>query len=97
MNVDSGQDEFASFICVSRLAAVVKKEEPIERILKVVRKNENGINHERLVMILNNLGYREKVLQQLNYLGLIVEGNDDRGSFYHITEKGCEVLEACKG
>ena len=96
MNVNSGQDEFASPTLISRLAAVVKKDELIERILKIVRKYENGINHERLVMMLTKFGYREKVMEQVCYLGLIAQTNDG-GSFYHITEKGCEVLEACKG
>lgn len=83
-------------VMIARLAAVVKKEEPIEGILKIVRKYENGIRHEKLLMMLNKLGYPVKVIRQLTYLGLIAQTNADGRSFYRITEKGCEVLEAYK-
>ena len=81
-------------VTMSRIATVIKKEEPLERILKIVRKCENGIDHEKLVMILMKRGYQEKVIGQLTYLGLIAETNDG-GSFYSITEMGYKVLEAC--
>lgn len=79
---------------ISRFAAIVQQEEPLEKMLMIVRKHKNGINKRKLVMTLTKRGYREKVIGQLMYLGLIAETNDG-GSYYSITEKGCKVLVAC--
>ncbi len=79
---------------VWKFAAIVQKEEPMEKMLMIVRKHKNGVNKRKLVTILMKRGYREKVIGQLTYLGLIAESNDG-GSFYSITEKGCKVLVAC--
>jgi predicted transcriptional regulator len=78
---------------ISRLVAVIEKEEPMERILKNVRKHKNSISTKRLLTTLNKWRYLEKVMHQLKYLGLIAETNDG-GSFYYITEKGRKVLDA---
>lgn len=77
---------------ISRFAAIIENEEQLEKMLSIVQKYKNGITLEKIVMILNKLGYREKVMQQLTYLGLIEEGNDARGSFRRMTEKGVKVL-----
>jgi predicted transcriptional regulator len=79
---------------ISRFAAVVQLEEPLEKMLIIVRKHKNGVNKRELVMTLTKRGYREKVIGQLMYLGLIAETNYG-GSYYSITEKGCKVLDAC--
>ena len=76
------------------LLPIVQKEEPMGKMLMIVRKHKNGVNKRKLVTILMKRGYREKVIGQLTYLGLIAESNDG-GSFYSITEKGCKVLVAC--
>jgi predicted transcriptional regulator len=96
LNTDLDQNDFELRILVSRLAAVIEKDELTERILKKVRKYEYGINHAKLVKLLTKSRYQEKVMQQLVYLGLVVQTNDECGCFYHITEKGCKVLDACK-
>jgi predicted transcriptional regulator len=80
---------------IPRLAAIVEKEQPIDEILKIVRKYKTGISREKLLLVLKRSGYQEKVMHQLAYFGLIVAAGDG-GSSYHITEKGRRVLEACK-
>jgi hypothetical protein len=82
-------------VAISRIAAVVRKEELLERLLEIIQKHEYGINLEELVMMLNRLGYRKKVIQQLAYLGLIEQTNGSK-PFCRITIKGSAVLDACK-
>lgn len=81
---------------ITRFAAVIEKEEPMKKILKIVQKNKNGISGIKLERMLNKWGYREKVIHQLIYLGLIAEAIDGV-SHYYITENGRRVLEICKG
>jgi len=85
-------EEYEDAGIISRLAAVIEKEEPMKRILTVVRKYKNGISTKRALTMLNKWGYLEKVMHQAKYLGLVAETND--GSFYYITEKGCKVLDS---
>jgi hypothetical protein len=82
--------EYEDTAIISRLAAVIEKEEPMKRILTVVSKYKNGTSTKMVLTMLNKWGYLEKVMHQAKYLGLIAETND--GSFYYITEKGCKVL-----
>jgi predicted transcriptional regulator len=92
--MDSYEKESENPIVISRFAAVIEKEEPMKKILKIVRNYKNGINGIKLERMLNKWGYRKKVMYQLIYLGLIAEAIDGT-SLYSITEKGCKVLEAC--
>ena len=40
-------------VTMSRIATVIKKEEPLEKMLMIVRKRENGIDHEKACNDLN--------------------------------------------
>ena len=81
---------------ISRFAAIIEKEEPLEKMLNIVQKHKNGISRKKFVIMLNKWGYEDKVMRQLAYLGLIAEDYDGE-LFYSITEKGRKVLEVRNG
>jgi hypothetical protein len=89
-------DSYEHCGAITRFAAVIEKEEPMKKILKIVLKNKDGISGIKLKRMLNKWGYREKVIHQLICLGLIAE-TIDGASLYYITENGRRVLEVCKG
>lgn len=89
---------FESSRIVERLGSVVAKEESIQRMLKLIKKHRSGIRQEELVRIIKNWGYRQKLIHQAIYFGIISETKGDElddDISYHITEKGIKVLQFC--
>lgn len=93
------QNEFEDATIISRFACVVAKEEPMQRMLRLIQKHRHGIPTKELVRIMNGWRYRQTLINQAIYFELIletyvVESND--GLFCYLTKKGVKVLEICK-
>jgi hypothetical protein len=93
------QNEFEDALIISRLACVVAKEEPMQRMLRLIQKHRHGIPTKELVRIISRWRYRQTLINQAIYFGLILEINvaeSNDGLFCYLTKKGFKVLETCK-
>lgn len=93
------QNEFEDATIISRLACIVAKEEPMQRMLRLIQKHRYGIPTKELVRIITVWRYRQTLINQAIYFGLILERNvveSDDGLFCCLTKKGFKVLEMCK-
>lgn len=93
------QNEFEDAIIISRVACVVDKEEPMQRMLRLLQKHRHGIPTKELVRIISGWRYRQALINQAIYFGLILEINmveSNDGLFCYLTKKGFKVLETCK-
>ena len=74
------------------------KEESIQRMLKLIKRHGSGIRQEELVGILTKWGYRQTLIHQAIYFGIISETKGDElddDISYRITAKGIKVLQFC--
>ena len=95
------QNEFEDATIISRLACIVAKEEPIQRMLRLIQKHRYGIPTKELVRIITVWRYRQTLINQAIYFGLLsqtkkVYSESENDSLYHLTERGSKVLIACK-
>ena len=93
------QNEFEDATIISRLACIVAKEEPMQRMLRLIQKHQYGIPTKELVRIITGWRYSQTLINQAIYLGLILETNvveSNYGLFCYLTKKGFKVLGLCK-
>ena len=99
IKLNSNIGEFESTNVISRLVNIVSKEGALQHFLKIVHKHTNGIDRKELERIITSCGYRQKIIDQAFYFGLVSQSQEDDKnniSFCHLTEKGLIVLKACK-
>ena len=98
IKVISDQTGF-EFSAINRIAAMLAKEEPMKRMLRLIRRHNLSIPRHELLEGKTVRRYRQTLIDQVIYFGFISQTIEDvleNSLFYHLTEKGCKVLEVCE-